>query len=1195
MAINHAAVAPRIQFDQSSLSEEIPTPFKIFVLTLLEIATQPGSRICLGLVVGPTHVISDRNTKKKKKKKSNGKIDSADFDEEFSERGEEEEEFKMKEEKMALADEESAFGSLTVRFRKLLVRFVRDLIFVQDNENNNNNTNDCRNDSLLDAAVEGELVLRELDMEEAYRKLYSFLVHEMIKKTKKKKEREDAEEMNMINDNEEDFVSSRDDIEDDDDDYDEDVAREQIEDFFHVVLESERAKLESVDELVRKFSESYPKIIARDGKDAYVSNEDLAVRRIDPETIVGRFVRQQIVFFERLSFEAVCKCHDNLKRYRDDFDAYVESYADGLKAVLNKALFHKMSKPNERKLVDKLVDKCERLGRKDLLLGVDNDDDHRRSKDYYFEDDEKLPFGVAMGLGGILPRRENSNNNYNRTSTSKTTTTSETLRSVLQEHEKSVFPHNRHSRAKHVESLKQKDLLGALFHLHRHYENNGDIAADESILAHEMIHAQYSSVAQSGKRAAEALIALGATHAQFQHRKETARALEEATRVAQASGDEDALAKALALSGLLAESEYFDSNTDASYYEEYFDAVDSDDDDDGEANYNMNEDLHKVERTQKENIDINNNEISSMTSVLKRAKRSRTLLRRCLKLGRQLKNPALASYAELALARQAAEFPSDYSSIRDQQEERRMMAANKNAATTSLVSASQSTITSAPEVVERAIQNVEVLAHRTTLVASAPATRPTAEHMKRQEMILREKGAAAAEANQQPGGANAAQQQGGNQTLDAVAVAQATALIRMNEIYPASATTITSLSNSVNGKDGSNFHTSLGTLQRYAVFEKAKETKNAINCLRTPAFSLQSTTWTTRGEDGLARIATLKAVSEETIKDASPVDAARAFAVLAKTVQSTKGTEQASIEINKAENRLQKHLGGDFPEVSRELAAARVSVSFDDAVARNDCFEASECMRQMQALVHPMGENTDASAVLEANRALAEVLSMSGNFPEAFETFLKGADILTFSSQSLNAENSKKTSTTDPRNALHVLKSELGIAATFKRSKNYAFALLRALGVDKRATDLGVDQFALYAKLLIAECLIELKGSHASLGKLYLEKHAVAFLASNELRLRARFHLVNAKSSLVVVVDLEKENEDEEENESIESIVDDLSRAIDFGEKLKSLEIIRECQYLLARIFHATGDCEKRNHHSREFRKITKSIASSSS
>ena len=82
-------------------------------------------------------------------------------------------------------------------------------------------------------------------------------------------------------------------------------------------------------------------------------------------------------------------------------------------------------------------------------------------------------------------------------------------------------------------------------------------------------------MSQSGRRAAEALIALGATHAQFQHRKETARALEEATRIAQQSGDEDALAKALALSGLLAESEYFDDD-DVDVDED----EDSDEDDD---------------------------------------------------------------------------------------------------------------------------------------------------------------------------------------------------------------------------------------------------------------------------------------------------------------------------------------------------------------------------------------------------------------------------------------------------------------------------------------------------------------------------------------------------------------------------------------------------------------------------------------
>ena len=78
------------------------------------------------------------------------------------------------------------------------------------------------------------------------------------------------------------------------------------------------------------------------------------------------------------------------------------------------------------------------------------------------------------------------------------------------------------------------------------------------------------------------------------------------------------------------------------------------------------------------------------------------------------------------------------------------------------------------------------------------------------------------------------------------------------------------------------------------------------------------------------------------------------------------------------------------------------------------------------------------------------------------------------------------------------------MAETFKNSQNYAFALLRALGVDKRAVDLGVDQFALFAKLIVAECLIELKGSHANVGKLYLEKYS-SVLSSNELRYELGF------------------------------------------------------------------------------------------
>ena len=460
--------------------------------------------------------------------------------------------------------------------------------------------------------------------------------------------------------------------------------------------------------------------------------------------------------------------------------------------------------------------------------------------------------------------------------------------------------------------------------------------------------------------------------------------------------------------------------------------------------------------------------------------------------------------------------------------------------------------------------------------------------MRKQEIILREKGASNNPSSGNTGGANGGanttgQQQtqgGGNQSLDAIAVAQATSLIRMNEIYPASSSTMASSSTS----GGKVTHTSLGTLQRYATFDTAKETRNAINCLRTPAFSMQSTTWSTRGDDGLARVANLKALSEGTLKDASPVDAARAFAVLSKSTQRTRGTERALMELEKAESRLREHVD-DNEEVSRELNAARISILFDDAIARNECFEANECMRQMHALVHPIGEKTDSSAVLEANRALAEIYAMNRNYAESFESFLRGADILTFASSQLESDSSMKNgnSSTDPRNAMHVLKSELGVAETFKNSQNYAFALLRALGVDKRATDLGVDQYALFAKLIVAECLIELKGSHANLGKLYLEKYSRAFLSSNELRLRARFHLINAKASLEVNI---QDETDEEMEETIESIVDDLNRASLFGEKLGNIDIVKESKYLLAQTYHFTNDVEKRNEASRAFRRL---------
>jgi hypothetical protein len=1156
-----------VQFDQTSA---IPTPYVVHLCSLLEIACQPNSEV---------KGISSVGKKKR--------LDDVDFDE----REEEEEERKK------YYDAENAYESLTLKFRKKIVRFVTKEVLMERGKTSSSNG----------------LVLCEPDSEEFWRRVYRFFVLPSSSKTKKKtkknseEEEEEEEEMEVSrannNNGYDEYEEEYADNDDDDDDETRCDKAQQIEDFFHVLQTKEKYLLESVDELVRKF-ERLPRCLAREARDCFAvsSGEDLAVRKIDPESVCGRFLRRQLVEFERLSFDGVCECHEMLRRYREDFDAFVNAAAEemngGEKGEVT-FLLHRTSKANERAIVDTLVEKCERLGVKKSSANEEESND---------EEDETLPFGIAMGLGGILDPREKDNSTRNTNSrsnsgnsgfpTKNNKSVGAVLRKVLAEHENTAI-HNRHPRARHVESLKQKDVVNALFHLHRHFEINGDIPADESVLLHELISAggggsrsahSITPVSQSGRRAAEALIALGATHAQFQHRKETARALEEATRIAQQSGDEDALAKALALSGLLAESEYFDDDDDDV-------DVDEDEDSDEDDDEPFEESLDNIKQQQQQKYSSStSSSLSSSSSVLKKAKRSRTLLRRCLKLGRQLKNPALASYAELALARQVAAFPNDAGRDRVM-EERRAALTSKNAGvaaattkgTTSFVSAPTSTQISAPEVVEKAIQNVEVLSHKTTLVASAPATRTTAEHMRKQEIILREKGASNNPSSGNTGGANGGanttgQQQtqgGGNQSLDAIAVAQATSLIRMNEIYPASSSTMASSSTS----GGKVTHTSLGTLQRYATFDTAKETKNAINCLRTPAFSMQSTTWSTRGDDGLARVANLKALSEGTLKDASPVDAARAFAVLSKSTQRTRGTERALMELEKAESRLREHVD-DNEEVSRELNAARISILFDDAIARNECFEANECMRQMHALVHPIGEKTDSSAVLEANRALAEIYAMNRNYAESFESFLRGADILTFAFSQLESDSSMKNgnSSADPRNAMHVLKSELGVAETFKNSQNYAFALLRALGVDKRATDLGVDQYALFAKLIVAECLIELKGSHANLGKLYLEKYSRAFLSSNELRLRARFHLINAKASLEVNI---QDETDEEMEETIESIVDDLNRASLFGEKLGNIDIVKESQYLLAQTYHFTNDVENRNEASRAFRELS--------
>ena len=61
------------------------------------------------------------------------------------------------------------------------------------------------------------------------------------------------------------------------------------------------------------------------------------------------------------------------------------------------------------------------------------------------------------------------------------------------------------------------------------------------------------------------------------------------------------------------------------------------------------------------------------------------------------------------------------------------------------------------------------------------------------------------------------------------------------------------------------------------------------------------------------------------------------------------------MELEKAESRLREYID-DNVDLSRELNAARISIISTMLLHGNECFEANECMRQMHALVHPIGE-----------------------------------------------------------------------------------------------------------------------------------------------------------------------------------------------------------------------------------------------
>ena len=390
-----------MQFDQTSA---IPTPYVVHLCSLLEIACQPNAEV---------KGISSVGKKKR--------LDDDDFDE----REEEEEERKK------YYDAENAYESLTLKFRKKIVRFVTKEVLMERGKTSSSNG----------------LVLCEPDSEEFWRRVYRFFVlpssSKTKKKTKKNSEEEEEEEMEVSrannNNGYDEYEEEYADNDDDDDDETRCDKAQQIEDFFHVLQTKEKYLLESVDELVRKF-ERLPRCLAREARDCFAvsSGEDLAVRKIDPESVCGRFLRRQLVEFERLSFDGVCECHEMLRRYREDFDAFVNAAAEemngGEKGEVT-FLLHRTSKANERAIVDTLVEKCERLGVKKSSANEEESND---------EEDETLPFGIAMGLGGILDPREKDNSTRNTNSRSNSgnsgfpTKNNKSVGAVLRNHRRST-------------------------------------------------------------------------------------------------------------------------------------------------------------------------------------------------------------------------------------------------------------------------------------------------------------------------------------------------------------------------------------------------------------------------------------------------------------------------------------------------------------------------------------------------------------------------------------------------------------------------------------------------------------------------------------------------------------------------------------------------------------------------------------
>ena len=263
---------------------------------------------------------------------------------------------------------------------------------------------------------------------------------------------------------------------------------------------------------------------------------------------------------------------------------------------------------------------------------------------------------------------------------------------------------------RHLAALQSRDAFAAEDHLRRHFDyvdeaaSNGGVSDGSPRIAPAASEgaAEVAATAVGRGRLQRSLLALGTMHARLRHSTESLKALNEAVRIAQQSGDETALGHALAaFCALCATTSTPLASLEGSPAEDR---------------------AWGEERTSGVSTPGGLSEAEAAEDV-------RLLLRRCARQARALRLPHLVAFAELATARHVAarpppSVPPDSASADGDAATCPPRGRGGSAGDASSLAARVAASSTA--VVSSAARSVDALRHAVTLGAAAPATAASA-------------------------------------------------------------------------------------------------------------------------------------------------------------------------------------------------------------------------------------------------------------------------------------------------------------------------------------------------------------------------------------------------------------------------------------------------------------------------------------